>query len=85
MVSIPPAISQLKILLEILYLEKIEGVLNPDPENSQEITAVEEPLDIVTNPPPLEAVTVAIKAMKSGEQGDLDGITADMLKAEEVQ
>ena len=68
------------------WKEHFEAVLNrPDPEDAPDITAAEEPLDIDTNPPTLEEVKAAIKAMKSGKAGGLDGITADMLKAEEIE
>ena len=40
--------------------------------------------DINTDPPMLSEVKIAIKAMKSGKVGGLDGVTADMLQAEDV-
>ena len=68
------------------WKEHFEAVLNrPDPENAPNITVADEPLDINTDPPTLDEVKIAIKAMKSGKAGGLDGITADMLKAEEVE
>ena len=68
------------------WKEHFETVLNrPDPDHAPDIAAADEPLDINTDPPTLEEVKTAIKAMKSGKAGGLDGITADMLKAEEVE
>ena len=68
------------------WKEHFETVLNrPDPVQAPDIAAADEPLDINTDPPTLEEVKTAIKAMKSGKAGGLDGITADMLKAEEVE
>ena len=49
-----------------------------------DIQAAREVLDINTDPPTLIEVKAAIKAMKSGKAGGLDGVTADMLKAEDV-
>ena len=67
------------------WKEHFESVLNrPDPDTQADIPAAEEILDIDTDPPTLAEVKEAIKAMKSGKAGGLDGITADMLKAEEV-
>ena len=43
-----------------------------------------EVLDINTDPPTLSEVKDAINAIKSGKAGGLDGVTADMLKAEDV-
>ena len=64
------------------WKEHFEGVLNrPDPEHAPDIEAADVTLDINTDPPSLEEVQTAIKAMKSGKAGGLDGITADMLKA----
>ena len=67
------------------WKEHFEAVLNrPDPDTLPDIPAADEILDIDTEPPTLDEVKAAIKAMKSGKAGGLDGITADMLKAEEV-
>ena len=67
------------------WKEHFESVLNrPDPDREPDIPASDEPLEINTDPPTIDEVKIAIKRMKSGKAGGLDGITADMLKAEEV-
>ena len=67
------------------WKEHFESVLNrPDPDREPDIPASDEPLEINTDPPTIDEVKMAIKRMKSGKAGGLDGITADMLKAEEV-
>ena len=67
------------------WKEHFESLLNrPDPISVPDIQAAREVLDINTDPPTLSEVKVAIKAMKSGKAGGLDGVTADMLKAEDV-
>ena len=67
------------------WKEHFEALLNrPDPPSAPDIQAANEVLDIKTDPPTLNEVKIAIKAMKSGKAGGLDGVTADMLKAEDV-
>ena len=67
------------------WKEHFESLLNrPDPMTVPDIQAAREVLDINTDPPTLIEVKAAIKAMKSGKAGGLDGVTADMLKAEDV-
>lgn len=44
-----------------------------------------EDLDICIDPATMEEVKAAIKAMKSGKAGGADGVTADMLKADETE
>ena len=66
------------------WKEHFENILNrPEPENAAEIEAAEEDLDICTDPPSLEEVKEAIK-MRSGKAAGADGVTAEMLKAEET-
>ena len=61
-------------------------ILNrPEPEQVAEIPPAVEDLDICKDPPTMEEVKAAIKAMKSGKAGGADGVTAEMLKAEETQ
>ena len=68
------------------WKEHFESLLNrPDPTTQPDISPAEETLDIDTDPPTLEEVKQAIKAMKNGKAGGLDGVTADMLKAEELE
>ncbi|KAL9966528.1 hypothetical protein ACROYT_G024615 [Oculina patagonica] len=55
-----------------------------EPAQVAEIPPAAEDLVICTDPPTLEEVKVAIKAMKNGKAGGADGVTAEMLKAEET-
>ena len=65
------------------WKEHFESVLNrPDPPHLADIQPVDTDLDICTDPPSLEEVTAAIKAMKSGKAPGADGVTAEMLKAD---
>ena len=67
------------------WKEHFESLLNrPDPEFVPDIQEANEVLDINTEPPTLLEVSLAIKAMKCGKAGGLDGVTADMLKAENI-
>ena len=50
-----------------------------------EIQPAVEDLVICIDPPTLEEVKAAIKAMKSGKAGGADGVTAEMLKAEDTE
>ena len=62
------------------------SILNrPEPEQVAEIPPAVEELDICIDPPTMEEGKAAIKAMKSGKAGGADGITAEMLKAEETE
>ena len=63
-----------------------ESILNrPEPEQVVEIPPVAEDLNICIDPPTMEEVKGAIKAMKSGKACGADGVTAEMLKAEETE
>ena len=65
------------------WKEHFESVLNrPDPPHLADIQPADTDLDICTDPPSLEEVTAAIKAMKSGKAPGTDGVTAEMLKAD---
>ena len=65
------------------WKEHFESVLNrPDPPHLAAIQLADTDLDICTDPPSLEEVTAAIKAMKSGKAPGADGVTAEMLKAD---
>ena len=65
------------------WKEHFESVLNrPDPPHLADIQLADTDLDICTDPPSLEEVTAAIKAMKSGKAPGADGVTAEMLKAD---
>ena len=65
------------------WKEHFESVLNrPDPPHLADIQPADTDLDICTDPPSLEEVTAAIKAMKSGKAPGADGVTAEMLKAD---
>ena len=65
------------------WKEHFKSVLNrPDPPHLADIQPAETDLDICTDPPNLEEVTAAIKAMKSGKAPRADGVTAEMLKAD---
>lgn len=57
----------------------------PDPPATLEIPLTEEDLDINPEPPILEEMKAAIKAMKRGKAAGVDRVTADMLKAEETE
>ena len=68
------------------WKEHFESILNrPEPEQVAEIPPAVEDLDICIDPPTMEEVKAAIKAMKSGKAGGADGVTAEMLKAEEAE
>ena len=56
------------------WKEHFESVLNrPDPPHLADIQPADTDLDICTDPPSLEEVTAAIKAMKSGKAPGADG------------
>ena len=42
-------------------------------------------MDVCIDPPTMEEVKAAIKAMKSGKACGADGVTAEMLKTEETE
>ena len=68
------------------WKEHFESIPNrPEPELVAETPPAVEDLDICTDPPTMEEVKDAIKAMKSGRAGGADGVTAEMLKAEETE
>ena len=65
------------------WKEHFESILNrPDPPHLADIQPADTDLDICTDPPSLEEVTAAIKAMKSGKAPGADGVTAEILKAD---
>ena len=65
------------------WKEHFESVLNrPDPPHLADIQPADTDLDICTDPPSLEEVTAAIKAMKRGKAPGADGVTAETLKAD---
>ncbi|KAL9960175.1 hypothetical protein ACROYT_G033591 [Oculina patagonica] len=67
------------------WKEHFESILNrAEPAQVAEIPPAAEDLVICTDPPTLEEVKVAIKTMKNGKAGGADGVTAEMLKAEET-
>ena len=68
------------------WKEHFEETLNrPDPVvDIPDIQAAREVLEISTEPPTLTEVKVALQNMKNGKAAGIDGITADMLKAEDV-
>ncbi|XP_068723267.1 uncharacterized protein [Montipora capricornis] len=62
------------------------SILNrPEPEQVAGIPPAVEDLDICIAPPTMEEGKAAIKAMTSGKAGGADGMTAEMLKAEETE
>ncbi|XP_076101178.1 uncharacterized protein LOC143070963 [Mytilus galloprovincialis] len=65
------------------WVEHFKAVLNrPEPINEfQEAPQLEE-LDINTDPPSKEEITKAIKSMKSGKAAGIDGLQAELLKAD---
>ena len=68
------------------WKEHFESILNrPEPDHVAEIPPAVVDLDICIDPPSIEEVKAAIKAMKSGKAGGADGVTAEMLKAEETE
>ena len=68
------------------WKEYFESILNrPEPDQVAEIPPAVEDLDICIDPPTMEEVKAAIKVMKSGKAGGADGLTAEMLKAEETE
>ncbi len=68
------------------WREHFESILNRK-EHAQvaEIPPVAEDLVTCIDPPTLKKVKVVIKAMKSGKAGEVDGVTAEILKAEEIE
>ena len=68
------------------WKEHFESILNrPEPEQVAEIPPAVDDLDICIDPPTMEEVKVAMKVMKSGKAGGADGVTAEMLTAEETE
>ena len=68
------------------WKEHFERILNrPEPEQVVEIALAAEDLDICIDPPTMEEVKAAIKAVKSGKACGADGVTAEMVKAEETE
>ena len=68
------------------WKEHFESILNrPEPEQVAEIQPAVEDLDICIDPPTMGEVKAAIKMMKSGKAGGADGVTAEILKAEETE
>ena len=68
------------------WKEHFKSILNrPQFEQVAEIPPAVEDLDICIDPPTMEEVKAAIKAMKSGKAVGADGVTAKMLKAEETE
>ena len=66
------------------WKEHFERVLNrDDPETEAIIIPSSELLDIDTDPPNVEEVKRAIKALKDGKSPGIDQIYAEMLKADE--
>ena len=67
------------------WKEHFEETLNrPDPVDIPNVHEAEETIEVNTEPPTLTEVKEAIKKMKTGKAAGLDGITADMLKAEDI-
>ena len=63
-----------------------ENILNTlEPEQVLENQPAAEDLDICIDPPTMEEVKATVKAMKSGKAYGADGVTAEMLKAEETE
>ena len=68
------------------WKEHFENNLNsPEPEQVVEIPLAAENLEICIDPPTMEEVKAAIKAMKSGKACGADGVTAEIVKAEETE
>ena len=68
------------------WKEHFENIPNrPEPEQVAEIPPAVEDLEICIDPPTMEEVKAANKAMKSGKAGGAAGVTAEMLKAEETE
>ena len=65
------------------WVEHFRDVLNqPEPDIAVAIEESQEDPDIVTTPPTEEEIQAAIKAMKNGKAAGIDGIHAEMLKAD---
>ena len=62
----------------------VETLNRPEPVEIPNTIEAKEPLEINCNPPTLVEVKTAIQKMKNGKAAGLDGVTADMLKAEEI-
>ena len=68
------------------WKEHFQTILNrPEPYVIAYIPAARENLDINIDAPTMEEVKAAIKEMKSGKAAGVDGVTAEMLKAEETE
>ncbi|CAG2208857.1 unnamed protein product [Mytilus edulis] len=65
------------------WVEHFKAVLNrPEPKNEFQGAPQFEDLDISNDPPSKEEITKAIKSMKSGKAACIDGIQAELLKAD---
>ena len=68
------------------WKEHFQTILNrPEPYVIADIPAAREDLDINIDAPTMEGVKAAINEMKSGKAAGVDGVTAEMLKAEETE
>ena len=68
------------------WKEYFEHSLNrAEPAQMTEIPPAVEDLVICIDLPTLEEIKAAIKVMKSGKAGGTDGVTAEMLKAEDTE
>ena len=68
------------------WKENVQTILNrPEPYVIADIPAAREDLDINIDASTMEEVKAAIKEMKSGKAAGVDGVTAEMLKAEETE
>ena len=66
------------------WKDHFERVLNrEDPTTEAEIQPAVDPLNINTEPPTVQEIKLAIKKLKSGKAPGIDGIQAELLKAEE--
>ena len=67
------------------WKEHFEEVLNrPEPTQTPVILPADEDLDIATDPPTEEEIKQAMKTLKNGKAAGVDGVTAEMLRAEET-
>ena len=55
-----------------------------EPTETAHIPEAEEDVDVNTDQPTLEEVNMAIKVMKNGKAPGFDGVTAEMLKVEDI-
>ena len=67
------------------WKEHFEEVLNrPEPAQTPDIPPADEDLDIAIDPPTEEEIKQAMKTLKNGKAAGVDGVTAEMLRAEEA-